>query len=62
MLKISCKDKFHEPYRSGFIENYQEVKEIFNENNILCNFLSAAGPIIIGVKKISGNEEKKLFL
>ncbi|WP_297437989.1 homoserine kinase [uncultured Clostridium sp.] len=61
LLKVSCRDKFHEPYRSGFIENYQEVKEIFNENNILCNFLSGAGPTIIGIKKISDNEEKEFI-
>lgn len=52
ILSIACNDKIHEPYRKKIIKDYDKIKYIFNKNNILCDFLSGAGPTIMGIKSI----------
>jgi homoserine kinase len=51
LLKLACKDRLHEAYRSSLISNYNEIVEECNRLNILCVFLSGAGPTIMTVLK-----------
>ncbi|MGL5615214.1 MAG: homoserine kinase [Sarcina sp.] len=51
LLKVSCNDKFHQPYRKDLIKNYETIRSIFLENNALCTFISGSGPTIIGIYK-----------
>ena len=47
MLKIACKDKLHEPYRSRLIEDYDKIIDLCNDSGALGVFLSGAGPTIM---------------
>lgn len=49
LLKIACKDRLHEIYRSNLIENYNEIIYESSRHNSLCTFLSGAGPTIMTV-------------
>ncbi len=51
LLKLACKDRLHEVYRSSLISNYNEIVEECNRLNSLCVFLSGAGPTIMAVLK-----------
>lgn len=57
LLKVACEDCFHEPYRSKFIEEYKEVKNILNKNGSICSFLSGAGPTILAIAIIDENND-----
>ncbi|PRR77380.1 Homoserine kinase [Clostridium liquoris] len=47
LLKIACKDKLHEPYRSRLIEDYDKIIDLCNDSGALGVFLSGAGPTIM---------------
>lgn len=47
LLKIACKDKLHEPYRSRLIEDYDKIIGFCNDSGALGVFLSGAGPTIM---------------
>lgn len=47
LLKIACKDKLHEPYRSKLIEDYDEIMRFCDDSEALGVFLSGAGPTIM---------------
>lgn len=47
LLKIACKDKLHEPYRSKLIEDYDEIMRFCDDSGALGVFLSGAGPTIM---------------
>lgn len=49
LLKASCKDVFHEIYRSKLIEGFDEVKNEAYELGALASFLSGAGPTIMAI-------------
>lgn len=57
MLKVACNDKFHEPYRAKYIEDYYNVKNLLYESGCVANFLSGAGPTIMGINVESENEK-----
>ncbi|MBK1812646.1 homoserine kinase [Clostridium sp. YIM B02505] len=47
LLKVACKDKLHEDYRAGLIENFYDIKNECSKQNALAVFLSGAGPTIM---------------
>lgn len=49
LLKVVCKDKFHQEYRRPLINDYDKVVTYSNKLNWLGNFLSVAGPTIISL-------------
>ena len=49
LLKIACKDKFHQDYRSPLIKDYDKVVNHANKLNSLGTFLSGAGPTIMSL-------------
>ncbi|MGL4740356.1 MAG: homoserine kinase [Sarcina sp.] len=57
LLEVACKDKFHEPYRAKYIDDYYSVKKLLCESGCVANFLSGAGPTIMGIKVESKNEK-----
>lgn len=56
LLSVACEDCFHEPYRSEFIPNYKYIKNILNANGSICSFLSGAGPTILAIAYLDGND------
>lgn len=60
-VKLACKDKLHQPYRSGLIKNYSEISRFVKESEALGVFLSGAGPtIMVMLKKDDIDTEKSL--
>ena len=49
LLKVACKDKFHQKYRSPLINDYDKIINHSNNLNCLGAFLSGAGPTIISL-------------
>ena len=49
LIKVACKDKFHQDYRSPLINDYDKVVDYSNNLNCLGTFLSGAGPTIISL-------------
>ncbi|MEQ8154287.1 MAG: homoserine kinase [Clostridiaceae bacterium] len=61
MLKVACKDKLHEPYRSRLIPEFNEITSKAEELGALCVFLSGAGPTIMSIfKKGSMNTKESM--
>ncbi|MGL4990189.1 MAG: homoserine kinase [Sarcina sp.] len=58
-LDISCADVIHEPYRKNIITNYDQIISFYKQNGIKCNFLSGAGPTILG---IGINDNNNIFI
>lgn len=59
LIKESCKDKLHEDYRAGLIENFYDIKNECERLNCLGVFLSGAGPTIMVMIKEEDNEFSK---
>jgi len=60
-VKLACKDKLHQPYRMGLIENYSEITSFVKECEALGVFLSGAGPtIMVMLKKDDKETQEKL--
>ncbi|MDD7792951.1 homoserine kinase [Clostridium sp. 'White wine YQ'] len=51
LLKVACKDKLHESYRSDLIPNFENITDKARELGALCVFLSGAGPTIMCIIK-----------
>lgn len=49
LLKVACKDKFHQEYRSHLIKDYDKIVNHANKLNCLGTFLSGAGPTIMSL-------------
>lgn len=49
LLKISCRDKFHQDYRGSLIDDYENILYKFNSYGALGTFISGSGPTIIGI-------------
>ena len=49
LLKVACKDKFHQEYRSPLINDYDKIVTYSNKLNCLGTFLSGAGPTIMSL-------------
>lgn len=49
LLKVACKDKFHQEYRSPLINDYDKIVSYSNKLNCLGTFLSGAGPTIMSL-------------
>ena len=65
LLKVACKDKFHQDYRSPLIKDYDKVVNYANKLNCLGTFLSGAGPTIMSLTTDDDNKflpEMKSFL
>lgn len=58
LLKVACKDKFHQEYRSTLINDYDKVVNHSNKLNCLGTFLSGAGPTIMS---LTSNEDKNFL-
>lgn len=58
LLKVACKDKFHQEYRSLLINDYDKIINHSNELNCLGTFLSGAGPTIIS---LTPNDDKNFL-
>lgn len=48
-LRVAVQDKIHQPYRSGLIENYDNVFRMSYELGSLGTYVSGAGPTIISM-------------
>ncbi len=49
LLKVACKDKFHQEYRRPLIKDYDRIVNHSYELNCLGTFLSGAGPTIMSL-------------
>ncbi|RBP43984.1 homoserine kinase [Garciella nitratireducens] len=49
LLKHACQDRLHQPYRGELIPHYHEIIEKCKDLDILCTFLSGAGPTIMTI-------------
>lgn len=49
LLKVSCKDKFHQIYRGSLINNYENILCKFDSYGALGTFISGSGPTIVGI-------------
>ena len=49
LLKVACKDRFHQEYRSTLIKDYNKIVNYSNKLNCLGTFLSGAGPTIMSL-------------
>ena len=60
LLKVACRDSFHENYRSKLIKGFDEVKNEANRVGALATYLSGAGPTIMALisKDTEGFGEK----
>lgn len=56
LIKVACKDKFHQNYRSSLINNYDDIVNYANSQDSLGTFLSGAGPTIMTLAKDSDKE------
>lgn len=54
-LRVAVQDKIHQPYRSGLIENYDNVFRLSYELGSLGTYVSGAGPTIISMVDASDN-------
>jgi len=60
-VKLACKDKLHQPYRMGLVQNYNEITNFVKESEALGVFLSGAGPtIMVMLKKNDNTTQEKL--
>jgi len=60
-VKLACKDKLHQPYRTSLIENYSDITSFVQDGEALGVFLSGAGPtIMVILKKDDNNTQEKL--
>ena len=57
MYKRQVQDRIHQPYRSGLIENYDQVFRMSYELGSLGTYVSGAGPTIISMIPTEGAEE-----
>lgn len=48
-LRVAVQDKLHQPYRSGLIENYDQIFRLSYELGSLGTYVSGAGPTIIAL-------------
>ena len=48
-LRVAVQDRLHQPYRSGLIENYDNVFRMSYELGSLGTYVSGAGPTIIAM-------------
>lgn len=48
-LRVAVQDRLHQPYRSGLIENYDNVFRMSYELGSLGTYISGAGPTIIAM-------------
>ncbi len=48
-LRVAVQDRIHQPYRSGLIENYDNVFRMSYELGSLGTYVSGAGPTIISM-------------
>ena len=48
-LRVAVQDRIHQPYRSGLIENYDNVFRMSYELGSLGTYVSGAGPTIIAM-------------
>ncbi|MBN4062714.1 homoserine kinase [Alkaliphilus sp. AH-315-G20] len=48
-LTLALEDKLHQQYRSQLIDGYDELMEYFKKNHFIGNFISGAGPTVIGI-------------
>lgn len=49
LIKVACKDKFHQEYRSTLINDYNNIVSYSNNLDCLGTFLSGAGPTIMSL-------------
>ena len=56
LVKVACKDKFHQDYRSHLINNYDDIVKYANKLDSLGTFLSGAGPTIMTIAKDSDDK------
>ena len=56
-LRVAVQDRIHQPYRSGLIENYDQVFRMSYELGSLGTYVSGAGPTIISMIPTEGAEE-----
>ena len=56
LVKVACKDKFHQDYRSHLINNYDDIVKYSNKLDSLGTFLSGAGPTIMTIAKDSDDK------
>ena len=56
-LRVAVQDRIHQPYRSGLIENYDQVFRMSYELGSLGTYVSGAGPTIISHDPHRGAEE-----
>lgn len=59
LIKEACKDKLHQDYRAGLIENFYDIKNECERLNCLGVFLSGAGPTIMVMIREEDNEFSK---
>lgn len=59
LIKDACKDKLHEDYRAGLIENFYPIKKECERLNCLGVFLSGAGPTIMVMLREEDNDFSK---
>ncbi|MCH5138918.1 homoserine kinase [Clostridiaceae bacterium UIB06] len=59
LIKEACKDKLHQDYRAGLIENFYDIKKECERLNCLGVFLSGAGPTIMVMIREEDNEFSK---
>ena len=55
-LRVAVQDRIHQPYRSGLIENYDNVFRMSYELGSLGTYVSGAGPTIIAMVDAGGAE------
>lgn len=60
-VKLACKDKLHQPYRTSLIENYSDITSFVQGSEALGVYLSGAGPtIMVLLKNDDNNTQEKL--
>lgn len=55
LIKVACKDKFHQDYRSPLINDYGKIIEHSHKLSCLGTFLSGAGPTIMSLTSDEDN-------
>lgn len=55
LLKTAVSDRLHQRYRSGIIDEYEEVMEICEKMSSTANFLSGAGPTVMIIDQDQSN-------
>ena len=55
-LRVAVQDKLHQPYRSGLIQNYDQVFRLSYELGSLGTYVSGAGPTIIAMLDADSTE------